>query len=80
MPHLVLIHVSGEEAVAGEVDEMPKPTDNVITVTNPRRKDGKELQNIDSRAVKVIYPLAKINFIEVLGSEEDNQIIGFVRE
>ncbi len=80
MPHLVLLHVTGEEAIAGEVEELPKPTDNVITVTNPRRKDGKELHMIDSRAVKVIFPLSKLNFIEVLGSAEEEQIITFVRE
>ena len=80
MTHLILIHVAGEEAIAGEVDELPKPTDNVITVTNLWRKDGKELHNIDSRAVKVIWPLSKINFSEVLGGEEEDQLVSFVRE
>jgi hypothetical protein len=71
MAHIILIHLSGEEPIAGEVDELPKPTDTVITVSN---------HYIDSRAVKVIWPLEKISFIEVLSGEESEQIISFVRE
>ncbi len=80
MSHTVLLHLSGEEPVAGEVDELPKATDTVITVTNPRRRDGKDLHYIDSRAVKIIWPLEKISFIEILSGEESEQIISFVRE
>ena len=80
MAHLVLLHIAGEDMVAGETDELPKPTDNIITITNPRKKDGKELHNIDNRTIKVIYPLIKINFIEILGSGEEEQIVSFVRE
>jgi hypothetical protein len=80
MAHTILIHLSGEEPIAGEVDELPKPTDTVITVTNPRRRDGKDLHYVDSRAVKVIWPFEKISFIEVLSGEESEQIISFVRE
>jgi hypothetical protein len=80
MAHLVLLHITGEEAILGEAEELPKPTDNFIIVTSPRKKDGKELHNIDARAVRVIYPLDKITFIEILGGEEEERIIGFVRE
>jgi hypothetical protein len=80
MSNIILLHISGEEPIAGEVEELPKPTDTVITVINPRRRDGKDIHYIDSRAIKVIWPLDKISFIEVLGGEEEEQIIGFVRE
>ncbi|OFX10435.1 MAG: hypothetical protein A3J86_01225 [Anaerolinea sp. RIFOXYB12_FULL_60_12] len=80
MSHTVLLHLSGEEPVAGEVEELPKATDTVITVTNPRRRDGKDLHYVDSRAVKIIWPLDKISFIEILSGEESEQVISFVRE
>lgn len=80
MTHMVLLHISGEEPITGEVDELPKPTDTVITVVNPRRRDGKDIHYIDSRAIKVIWPLERISFIEVLSGEEAEQIISFVRE
>ena len=80
MAYAIILHVSGEPSIAGEVDELPKPTDNIIVVLNPRTKDGKHLQYLHNSAVKVIWPLAKINFIEVLGDSADEKIIGFVRE
>lgn len=80
MAHTVLLHLSGEEPIVGEVEELPKATDTIITITSPRRRDGKDLHYIDSRAVKVIWPLEKISFIEVLSGEESEQVISFVRE
>jgi hypothetical protein len=80
MSYAVILHISGEQAIAGEVEELPKPTDNIIVVLNPRTKDGKDLHYLDNSAVKVIWPLVKISFIEVLGDSQDEKIIGFVRE
>lgn len=80
MAYTVILHISGEASVAGEVEELPKPTDNFITVMNPRQKDGKDLHYIDSNVVKVIWPISKINFIEIMESGEEEKIIGFVRE
>jgi hypothetical protein len=80
MTHTILLHIAGEEVIAGDVEELPKPTDTIIVLTNPHRRDGKEVHYVDSRAVKVIWPLERISFIEVLGGEEADQIIGFVRE
>jgi hypothetical protein len=80
MSHIILLHISGEEPIVGEVEELPQPNDTVLTVINPRRRDGKDLHYIDSRAVKVVWPLERISFIEILGGEEEEQIIGFVRE
>jgi len=80
MPYQILIHVAGEEAIAGEVDELPKSTDTIVTFTNPRRREGKEIHYVDSRAVKIIWPMDKISFIEVLGDGDADQIVSFVRE
>lgn len=80
MPYSVILHVAGETAILGEVDELPKPTDNIIMVSNPRQRDGKDLHYINNNVVKVIWPIPKVNFIEILENAEDEKIIGFVRE
>ncbi|RJP46829.1 MAG: hypothetical protein C4583_18205 [Anaerolineaceae bacterium] len=80
MSHIILLHIAGEEPIAGEVEELPKASDTVITVMNPRRRDGKDIHYIDSRAIKVIWPLERISFVEVLSGEEAEQIVSFVRE
>jgi hypothetical protein len=80
MSFSVVLHIAGEVAVLGEIDELPKPTDNIITILNPRQRDGKDLHYISNNVVKVIWPIAKVNFIEVLEGAEEEKIIGFVRE
>ena len=80
MPYSVVLHLSGEEPILAEVEELPKPTDVVIAVNNPRRLDGKDLHYLAEDVITVFWPLAKLNFIEVLPSKEEEAIIGFVRE
>jgi hypothetical protein len=80
MAYSVLLHVSGESSVLGEVDELPKPTDTIIVVSNPRLRDGKDIHYLEPNVVKVIWPLNKLTLIEVLESQEEESLIGFVRE
>ena len=80
MAHSVIIHVSGEASVLGEIEELPKPTDTIIVVSNPRLRDGKDIHYLEQNVVKVIWPLVKIALIEVLESQEEESLIGFVRE
>lgn len=80
MAYGIILHVSGEVPIFGEVDELPGPGDTTITVSNPRTREGKDLHYIQAEVVKVIWPIAKLNFIEVMPSEDDEQIISFVRE
>lgn len=80
MPITVLVHISGEDAVVGEIEELPTPTDTTITVINPRRKDGKDLPYLEGNVVTVLWPMHRINFIEVLPTAEEEELIGFVRE
>jgi hypothetical protein len=80
MPYTVILHLPGEPAVIGEVEELPKPTDMIITVNSPRQKDGKDLHYLEPNVVQVIWPLNRVSLIEVLEGEEDERIIGFVRE
>lgn len=80
MPINLLIHIAGEEPIVGEVDDIPGPADVTIKVSNPRRMDGKELHYIAENVTVVIFPLSRINFIEILPSREEEELIGFVRE
>lgn len=76
----IIVHIHNEDPVLCEVEDLPTPTDQIITVRNPRKRDGKDLTYIDARVTTVIWPISRINFIEVLPGEEEEQIISFVRE
>lgn len=80
MPYSIILHVVGEPSIIGEVEELPTVTDTLIVVDNPRLKDGKDLHYIEENVVKVIWPIDKISLIEILGSADQDSIIGFVRE
>lgn len=80
MAYTVILHIAGEASVVGEVEELPKSTDTLLTVNNPRLRDGKDIHYLEHNAVKVIWPVNKITLIEVLESEEEENLIGFVRE
>jgi len=80
MAYSLILHISGEDPVVGEVEEMPKATDTIISINNPRRRDGKDLHYLQPNVVQVMWPLERINFIEVLSGAEEDSIIGFVRE
>ena len=80
MAYSIILHISGETSVAGEVEDLPKPADTIIMVINPRQKDGKDLHYLDNNVTKVIWPLSHVSFIEILDNSGEEKIIGFVRE
>jgi hypothetical protein len=80
MAYSVILHIAGEPSILGEVEELPKPTDNLVMVSNPRLRDGKDIHYLEHNVVKVMWPLDRITLIEVLESEDEEHLIGFVRE
>jgi hypothetical protein len=76
----IILHLQNEEAVVGEIGDMPGAADTLLTVSNPRRIDGKELPYVSENVVTVIWPVHRLNFIEILPTKEEEEIIGFVRE
>lgn len=80
MPYTLLLHIIGESAIIAETEQLPAPGDSTITVTGLRQRDGKDLTNVEPNATHFIFPWSRINFIEVLGSEEQEEIVGFARD
>ena len=80
MAYSIILHIAGEPSVVGEIEELPKNDDTIITVSNPRLRDGKGVHYIEPNVTKVIWPLNKVALIEILESEDEDGLIGFVRE
>jgi hypothetical protein len=76
----VLIHITNEDPVLGEIEQLPGPSDQSILVKNPRRRDGKDLPFLQANVTDVIWPIIRISFIELIPGNDEEQIIGFVRE
>ena len=75
----LILHITDEDPVVGEAEEIPSTVDYMVQLTNPRRLDGKELHYLNPGIAEVIWPMHRINFIEIVPAEEDD-IVGFVRE
>jgi len=80
MAYTVVIHITNEDPIVGEIDELPAAADNILTVHNPRRRDGKDVNYLSNDVVTVIWPISQVSFIEIIPTEGEERIIGFVRE
>ncbi len=77
---VVILHMLNEDPVMGEVEELPLKTDTLIYLSNPRRRDGKDLPYLEIDVTTVAWPLSRLSFFEVLPGTEEEEIISFVRE
>lgn len=77
---LMLLHVKNEDPILCEMDDYPSPSDTLLIIKNPRRRDGKDIHYLDPSVTTVIFPIERINFVEVLPGAEEEEIISFVRE
>ena len=80
MAHTIILHITGEASILGEIEELPKLSDTIIMVSNPRLRDGKDVHYLEQNVVKVIWPLSKIALIEVLEGTEEENLVSFIRE
>lgn len=80
MPISLYLHIAGEEPIVVDVEALPDPKDQVLICSNPRKRDGKEANNILPEVNMIIYPWWRINFIEIMPGKDEEEIYGFYRE
>ena len=61
-----IVHILGEDAIYGELDQMPSPIDQFVLLRNMRQKDGKPLNYLTDGAQVFLYAMHKITFIEIM--------------
>jgi hypothetical protein len=76
----VIVHLQNEDPILAEMDDLPDPTHQSVTFTNPRRRDGRSLHYVTDGATSFIFPWSRISFIEVMESEEEKEVVEFFRE
>jgi hypothetical protein len=81
MAKVVIIHVAGEDPILAEVEDLPKPTDQFLEFSNPRRKDGKSIPYVTTGAKSFLFPWHRLSFVEVMTTEAEREdVIEFFRE
>jgi hypothetical protein len=76
----VLLHIQNEDPVVGEMDTLPSLQDTMVMLKHPTRRDGKDIPYLEQSVSMVIWPMSRVNYIEILPSSEEEDIITFIRE
>jgi len=80
MTYTLLIHLESADPIVAEVEDLPSPQDQVSVINNPRQRDGKDVHYVMPEVQTLIFPWNRITFIEVMPTEEEEEIIGFIRD
>ncbi len=80
MSHSVLIHMTNEDPILAEIEELPGRDDQVLVAQNPRRRDGKELHYLMPEVSMMVLPWHRISFMEIIPTGGEEEIVTFVRE
>lgn len=81
MAYTIVVHIANEDAFLAEVEALPKPDDNVLIFTNPRKRDGKPLTQLDQDANVFLYPWTRVNYVEVMEQRASrDELIEFFRD
>ncbi|HEU5089582.1 MAG TPA: hypothetical protein VFT99_19135 [Roseiflexaceae bacterium] len=80
MPKTVILHLSGEDPILGDIEQDPQPSDLFLKVSNLRKRDGKDVPYIAGGVQSVIFPWHRVTFLEIMPSEEERgNVIDFFR-
>jgi hypothetical protein len=76
----VLVHINTEDPVVGEMEAIPAADTLNLIIHNPRLRDGKSVSYLDRDVSTVVWPMHRINFIEIYSDEEEEENISHERE
>lgn len=80
MSYRLQVHINNEEPVVINVEHLPTVNDTCIVGVNPTRRDGKDVDFLLKEVNQIYIPWWRINFIQVLPSEEEENVPTFIRE
>ena len=75
MARSVIIHLLNEDPIEADMEALPSENSAFVTFSNPRKRDGKNAGWVTAGARSFIFPWARINFIEVMTSKEEEGTI-----
>jgi hypothetical protein len=78
--HTLYVHITDGEAFVAEVNELPDPTHQFVNLTNPRKRDGKDLSYLMEEVKQIMLPWWRISYIEIMPTGEEEEVITFIRD
>jgi hypothetical protein len=75
MARTVIIHLLNQDPVVADIEGLPHENSAFIMFTNPRLRDEKNVGWATPGARAFIFPWSRVNFIEVMTSEEEERSV-----
>ncbi len=75
MARTVIIHLLNEDPIVADMEMLPNENSAFVSFTNPRKRDDKSVGWVTPGARSFIFPWARINFIEVMTSKEEESSV-----
>ena len=75
-----VIQLIEEDPITGELEGLPDPAAQFVTVLNPRRRDGRAIAYLESNVERVLFAWHRISHIQLLPDADLEKVISFVRE
>jgi hypothetical protein len=69
----VQVHVSGQDPIKLDIEEMPSLTDIALIGSNPRDRADRDVKWVDDGVDTIIIPWSRINLIQVLPDKDAEQ-------
>ncbi|HOU12458.1 MAG TPA: hypothetical protein PKZ84_05035 [Anaerolineae bacterium] len=80
MAYTILVHVLNEDAIVGEIEELPEQSSPFLMITTPRLRDGRDVSYFLPETHTVLLPWNRIHSIEILPTEGEEKLVTFIRE
>jgi hypothetical protein len=76
----VIVHIVDEEPFVADVEEMPTPSATCVFFKNPSALDQKKVRWTLGPVQSVMFPMSRINFMEIPIINPGVDVQGFVRD
>ena len=80
MPYTILVHVMNEDAIVGEVEELPDQNAPFLQISSPRLRDGRDVSYFLPETNTVLIPWHRVHSIEIMPTEGEEKLVTFIRE
>ncbi len=71
MAHSIIVHLVNEDPLLAETERLPEPGDVTVTLSSPRRRDGRRPHYLTRGVTEIILPMHRVNFIEIVPEEKE---------
>lgn len=75
MRYSVIVHMTNDEPIEGEMDEMPPSTATLISIKNPRKRGNRDLEWLDHHTNILMVAVTHLISIEIAPARAEQDLV-----